>query len=461
MKTNLSLIVAVATAIGSTFASAQDEKRPPEAPPRDEPGVPLNEGPRPPGAPAERPGVPLPESGGNQRGPEGPRRGGDSAPRDAVRGPNTPDGQRGPGAWRDGERGSGTPRDGARTERRNEGGATGDMVRPQKPTAYLGVSTGPVPPPLGAQLNLPEGFGLLVEQVVPESPAAKAGLQRYDVLRLLNDQQLTDPEQLAALVRHAGKDAEVSITVLRKGAEQKLTVKVGERLLPEKPVGGRFGDFNWRVEPLRQIPEMARDAAKRAEEQARRMQEQFRAFQEKMGDFQKRLQEWQKDPSGKPPEAPKLDLPQPPEAPKAPEPPRPPGGPDSPGPADLLRESRPGGAPQVRVDQDGNVTTWNTAQARIVIKDDQGEIVLRSENGRRFATVRNAAGGVTFDGPVDTAEQRHSLPEDVRRKIELSGVETLVHSEGGRGRAYSKSRTGETPIPRLERAPAAASDSIQ
>ncbi len=271
--------------------------------------------------------------------------------------------------------------------------------------------TAPVPPSLGAQIGLAEGFGVVVEEVVPDSPAAAAGVQRYDVLKLLNDQQLTDPNQLATLVRSAGKDKEVSLTVLRKGQEQKLTLKIGERMLPERrgsmlPSPGEF------------VPRL--DAAReRGEDYGRRLQESMRAFQERMREFQEKVEKWRKDPgNSKMPEVPSF---QPPGTPSAPNSPRPP---EPPRPGDLLREVRPGGAPQVRVDQDGAVTTWNTAQARVVVKDENGEIEVRTEDGHRTVVAKNTAGETVFSGPVDTEDQRRALPEPVRKALEKIRVQS-------------------------------------
>ena len=295
--------------------------------------------------------------------------------------------------------------------------------------------TSPVPPFLGAQIGLAEGFGLVVDELAPDSPAVAAGVQRYDVLKLLNEQQLSDPGQLAALVRSLGKDAQVSLTILRKGKEQKLSLKIGERMLPERPSAGGFGEFNWRMEPLRRLPEAAHDVARTGEDAARRMQEQMRAFQQRMGEFQKRTQEWQKNPTGNPPEIPKLDLPKTPDAPA----PRPPA------PGDLLREARPGGAPQVRVDQDGAVTTWNTAEARVVVKDENGEVELRTENGHRNVAAKNPAGEIVFTGPVDTEDQRKALPEPVRRAMEKMHVQTSARAGAEIGPRESAPRTAPPP----------------
>src|SRR4029453_11095166 len=87
------------------------------------------------------------------------------------------------------------------------------------------------------------------------------------------------------------------------------------------------------------------------------------------------------------------------------------------GPVDLLKEAGPGGAAEVKVIHDGNTTRWNTAQARVVISDDSGQIDVSSENGKRKLVAKNAQGEIVFSGPIDTDEQRRSVPEDLRRKL--------------------------------------------
>jgi PDZ domain len=73
-----------------------------------------------------------------------------------------------------------------------------------------------------------------VDNVLEESPAKTAGLERNDVVQKLDDQWLVNPPQFEALIRRAGSGAEVTLTILRGGAEKKLSVKVGEKLMPER-----------------------------------------------------------------------------------------------------------------------------------------------------------------------------------------------------------------------------------
>src|SRR4029077_8029985 len=105
---------------------------------------------------------------------------------------------------------------------------------PKVPVTILGVETSEVPRVVSEQLGLAKGFGLVVDYVVPDGPAAAAGVQQNDILKMLNDQILTEPDQLAKLVRSYSEGTNVTLTVLRKGQEQKITVKLTKREVPQR-----------------------------------------------------------------------------------------------------------------------------------------------------------------------------------------------------------------------------------
>jgi hypothetical protein len=408
MKTTLlvSLIMA-----GSALAFAQETDSPKNPPPAEPPRPALPPPPPPPSPGGPRPGDPgarteqRPE---RQQPPEIPPR---ELRRDEL--------------GRPGHEYSRSGREG-----RREGGP-GDMrpmvpPNPPKPTPFLGVMTSPVQPALGAQLGLADGFGLLVDEVVADSPAAKAGLQRHDVLKLLNDQQLVDPNQLAALVRAAGKNAEVTLTFVRGGKEQKVSAQIGERMMPERrPLLPNMDDIRRNLHdwegPIR--------------ENLRPLQEGMRQFNERMREFQNRLREWQKNPAAGP----------------APTPPQLEGAPDAafgPKPIDILRETRPGGAQEIKVFTDGKSTTWKTAQARVFVKDENGEIELSAVDGKRTLVAKYKDGKVEFSGPIDTEEQRRALPEYLQKRLEQIDAQTRLRPEGSG--ASSSGSSSAAPL-RLER----------
>src|SRR5207302_5033547 len=116
------------------------------------------------------------------------------------------------------------------------GGPGGDRERHEKkvPVTYLGVETSDVPNVVSEQLGLAKGFGLVVDYVVPDGPAAAAGVQQNDILKMLNDQILTEPDQLSKLVHSFSEGTTVTLTVLRKGKEEKIGVKLSKKEVPER-----------------------------------------------------------------------------------------------------------------------------------------------------------------------------------------------------------------------------------
>src|SRR6266566_8133238 len=105
---------------------------------------------------------------------------------------------------------------------------------PKVPVTYLGVETSEVPSVLCDQLGIQKGFGLVVDYVVPDGPAAAAGVQQNDIIKMLNDQILTDPGQLSKLVRSYSEGTNVTLTIMRKGKEEKISVKLSKKEVPQE-----------------------------------------------------------------------------------------------------------------------------------------------------------------------------------------------------------------------------------
>lgn len=117
----------------------------------------------------------------------------------------------------------------------------GDEGPGTEPATFLGVETLPVSPTLTAQLGLPKGAGLVVGQIVPDSPAA-ASLQPHDILLKLDDQVLIEPRQFSVLVRNHNEGDEVTLTYVRAGKQGTAKVKLTKREVPK--MAFFFGEGN-------------------------------------------------------------------------------------------------------------------------------------------------------------------------------------------------------------------------
>jgi serine protease Do len=240
---------------------------------------------------------------------------------------------------------------------------------PKEPVTFLGVETSDVPRVLSEQIGLPRGFGVVVDYVAKDSPAAAAGLQTSDIIKMLNDQIIINPDQLGKLVRSFADGATVNLTVLRKNQEVKLTVSLKKH---DVSVGrGPFGGFEgfekeWNFDDLDkmnfdfQAPDMTavRDAVKRAKDEAMRAGDEARKAVRKL-----RI---------------------------------------------------------VTTDDDMTKTTKvDLGNATVSFSDDEGELKIERVNGKKMLSARDNKGNVLFDGPIDTEEQRSKVPQNVRERFEL------------------------------------------
>jgi C-terminal processing protease CtpA/Prc len=102
-------------------------------------------------------------------------------------------------------------------------------TEPRATRPWLGLQPEDLPDELRAQLDLAEGEGLLVAQVMPGSPAEQAGLKKNDILTKIDGKAVKGEEALAAFMSGAKPGQEATLTVLRKSKEQKIKVTIGEK----------------------------------------------------------------------------------------------------------------------------------------------------------------------------------------------------------------------------------------
>jgi serine protease Do len=76
--------------------------------------------------------------------------------------------------------------------------------------------------------NLPDATGAIVSQVVPDSPAAQAGLKSGDVLRELNGHKMINGSALQVAVSETAPGTPIELGILRDGKPQTIKITVGE-----------------------------------------------------------------------------------------------------------------------------------------------------------------------------------------------------------------------------------------
>lgn len=243
---------------------------------------------------------------------------------------------------------------------------------------FLGVETAPVSRTLAAQLGLNRDTGLVVTRISEKSPAADV-LKEDDVLTRLDDQILVNQQQLGVLVRAKKEGDEVKLTVVRGGKETTVKAKLGSHEVP-KVAGGFFtgsggpGGMTWNMAMpsgglarIRELPGMRDDDARDV------LRLIGREHQNLLG-------------------------------------------------------SRPG----VRVFRRGGhgSTILDLPNSNISYSDDDGSIEIKAEEGKRELTVKDAKGKVTFQGPINTEEERKKLPPEVRKQLEKLDTDTLSFEAG-------------------------------
>ncbi|MFN0117581.1 MAG: Do family serine endopeptidase [Elusimicrobiota bacterium] len=94
--------------------------------------------------------------------------------------------------------------------------------------SWMGVEIAPVDEVIASQFGLSDTKGALVNQVVPNSPASKAGLKRGDIVLEFDGKKIDKVQTLQDLVSAANPGRTVSIKVLRDGSSKflKLTTAV-------------------------------------------------------------------------------------------------------------------------------------------------------------------------------------------------------------------------------------------
>ncbi len=90
---------------------------------------------------------------------------------------------------------------------------------------YIGVQMAQLPEAAREAL----GDGVLLADVVPDGPAAKAGLKRGDIVTKVGGKDVRDPDDLQRIIANRRPGAAVEVEAMRRGVAKSFTITLSER----------------------------------------------------------------------------------------------------------------------------------------------------------------------------------------------------------------------------------------
>jgi serine protease Do len=139
----------------------------------------------------------------------------------------------------------------------------------------LGVRVETLNPDLGGYFSVPDGKGVLVVEVMKDTPAEKAGLKAGDVITRVGDRPVSDAGELT---RALGDDqGKVTLGIVRKGARRTLDAELEKA--QDRVIRIRRGDGTMRLNDDRMrggmVPQRDLDELRRQIEELRRQVERL------------------------------------------------------------------------------------------------------------------------------------------------------------------------------------------
>ena len=270
--------------------------------------------------------------------------------------------------------------------------------RTAKEVAWLGLSTEEASEALASQLGLSSGEGLVVNYVAPDSPAAKAGFRKNDVLVELDDQLLVHPAQFRKLVQMHKEGDTVRLAIYRGGKKQSISVTLGKTIASRvllqddnllegnlRELKRELGDLHIGESVREQLKELQEDLSRSGPDKEKLNLEIKRSIEQTRQAIQGALRSLTNTNLRVGPFVKELD--------------------------DLARAG-------VVVGKGATVVVKNDSKSvKTMVKNDEtGTYVIVATPNKRL-TAHDKDGKLLFDGDIETPEQQQKVPGEVWEKV--------------------------------------------
>ena len=262
-------------------------------------------------------------------------------------------------------------------------------------TPRLGIVPGTVPQALVAQLELSGFPGVLLTKVVPDSPAAKAGLKENDVVVKLGDVSLSGPLSVTEALSEKMPGDKITAVFYRKGKRETTEITLDGGTITAEEILAAQGDPRTQS---RIVPFSRPQAAPGGLSARPALPQRILDMQRMMDDFLKNasMEDARMDDIFN-----RMDL--------------------TPGAVQMLRSLQ--NLHQMPMPPMGKVSGGGSNTSTVRMTDNNGTIVV-SSSSRTGTTVHvtDTAGKVLYSGPYNTQEEKDAVPEAVRER--LKNIET-------------------------------------
>lgn len=243
---------------------------------------------------------------------------------------------------------------------------------PAEQIAFLGVVSSDIPDMLADHLGLKPSEGIVVRSLVPDGPAAQAGVTIHDVITKVGGKAIGSPADISAEISNHKPGEKLALDLIHKGKPATVEVTLGTRPAEMADVGAKTLD---QLDMDGLPKELAERLRGMFENNAGGMNQQM---DKAMRDLQKNM----------------LDA--------------------------LPGKPNAQGGPQVRIQ----------SNATVKMSDKLGSVEVQSKDKSKEVVVRDKGGNVTWQGPWDTAQDKAAAPDDIRERIDALNLDSTFTGQG-------------------------------